>query len=446
MKQKQIVRMLAFVAIMLLLVPLRSMAVKIPVAILRTNADGKTKTLTFTYAERPKVFAKRGQNGIHKILQYVYTVPSDCWPIIYPTWVSKDKNGDIKENQPITNVVFNKSFAMFKPVSTLSWFNALDKLTSIKGIENLNTTNVKSMTLMFACCKSLTSIDLSGFNTRNVEHMGGMFANCSSLRSIDISGFNTSNVKDMSQMFSGCSSLTRIDLSGFNISNVDMSGMFEDCSSLKSVNLSGLTPSGYLGGMFKGCSSLTNIDLSGFNTSEVNDMSSMFEGCSSLISLDLTGFNTLKVERIEEMFKDCSRLSVLNISNFDISRMFNNSILYVLSHNDEHLSYDEVTTYGPYIKFFNDSFKNIFQGCSSLSTLYIGHNDFDNVNELFEKGNLFNGIGTSDRPCRLVVDSDFDKSVLADHIYTTSGEDNKPIYNWLGGYFTLDNSSADARP
>lgn len=436
---KQIVRMLAFVAIMLLLMPLRSMAVKIPVAILRTNADGKTKTLTFTYAERPKVFAKRGQNGIHKILQYVYTVPSDCWPNILPTWVSKDKNGDPKENQPITNVVFNKSFAMFKPVSTFSWFCSLDKLTSIKGIENLNTTNVKSMTMMFENCKSLTSIDLSGFNTRNVEHMGGMFLHCSSLRSIDISRFNTSNVKDMSSMFCGCSSLTRIDLSGLSISNVDMSGMFEDCSSLKSINLSGLNPSGYLGGMFKGCSSLTNIDLSGFNTSEVNNMSSMFEGCSSLISIDLTGFNTSKVEKVEEMFKDCSKLSVLNISNFDIQNMFRKCIkeLATPSYDGSTLSESLISNYA------NDAFKNVFQGCSSLMTLYIGHNDFNYVDERFETDSFFVGIGTPNKPCRLVVDSNFNKSTLVEK---RNNDVNKPVYNWLGGYFTLDNSTADARP
>lgn len=114
------------------------------------------------------------------------------------------------------------------------------------------------------------------------------------------------------------------------------------------------------------------------------------------------------------MFIDCSSLKSINLSGFKTSEV--------------------------------KRMDHMFQGCSSLSTLYIGHNDFDNANELFEKDNLFNGIGTSDRPCRLVVDSNFDKYVLADHIYTTSGEDNKPIYNWLGGYFTLDNSSADARP
>ena len=423
MKQKQIVRMLAFVAIMLLFMPMRSMAVKIPVAILRTNADGKTKTLTFTYVERPKVFARRGQNGVHKITQQIPAIGYIPLPIqdsYVPTWLMDYW----KNNLTITTVVFDKSFSEFRPVSTSYWFHNLTKLRIIKGIENLNTSNVKCMADMFDGCSSLTSIDVSGFNTSDVIDMGGMFSGCSSLTSIDVSGFNTSNVEGMVGMFEGCSSLSNIDLSCFDASKVTTMYM-----------------------MFMGCSSLKSINLSGFKTSEVEFMGRMFEGCSSLTSIDLSGFNTSKVRDMPSMFKGCSNLSTLNICNFDISRMFNYSILYVVSHNnEEHLSYDEVTTYGPYVKFFNDSFKDIFQGCSSLSTLYIGHNDFDNANELFEKDNLFNGIGTSDRPCRLVVDSNFDKSVLADHIYTTSGEENKPIYNWLGGYFTLDNSSADARP
>jgi len=465
MKQKQIVRMLAFVAIMLLLMPLRSMAVKIPVAILRTNADGKTKTLTFTYAERPKVFARRGQNGVHKILQLEHTVYGV--PLIYPTWISINKDGTAKKNQPITNIVFNKSFASFRPVSTCNWF-PLDNLISIKGIENLNTSNVKSMACMFENCKLLTSIDLSGFNTSNVEYMLNMFEGCSSLESLDLSGFNTSNVKDMGGMFDGCSSLESLDLSGFNTSNVEsLVGMFEGCSSLKNIDLSGFNTSNVIDmtgmfsccssltsidlsgfntsnvemmfDMFKGCSSLESIDLSGFNNSNVKRIDGMFEGCSSLESLDLSGFNTANVNTISSMFKGCSKLSVLNISNLNIPNIFRNSLNFY----NKHLSSLPESSR---IENANQDCKDIFQGCSSLSTLYIGHNDFDNANELFEKDNLFNGIGTSDRPCRLVVDSNFDKSVLADHIYTTSGEDNKPIYNWLGGYFTLDNSSADARP
>ena len=149
MKQKQIVRMLAFVAIMLLFMPMKSMAVKIPIAILRTNADGKTKTLTFTYAERPKVFARRGQNGVHKITQQIPAIgyiPLPTKDPYVPTWLMDYW----KNNLTITTVVFDKSFSEFRPVSTSYWFNNLTKLRIIKGIENLNTSNVKCMASMFS--------------------------------------------------------------------------------------------------------------------------------------------------------------------------------------------------------------------------------------------------------------------------------------------------------
>ncbi len=65
MKKEKFITVFMAMSILFMLMPVMAMAEKIPVAILRTNADGKTKTLTFTYAERPKVFAKRGQNDIH---------------------------------------------------------------------------------------------------------------------------------------------------------------------------------------------------------------------------------------------------------------------------------------------------------------------------------------------------------------------------------------------
>lgn len=58
-----------------MLMPLWAFAERIPVAILRTNADGKTKTLTFTYAEKPKAFAKRGQDGIYKLFEGMFQAP-----------------------------------------------------------------------------------------------------------------------------------------------------------------------------------------------------------------------------------------------------------------------------------------------------------------------------------------------------------------------------------
>ena len=154
--------------IMLLLLPTNLMAERIPVAILRTNADGKTKTLTFTYAERHKVFARRGQNGIHRLNKGGIKDKPEHYKNFYiwdgqPTWIDmiSTVEGNYVNNDKITTVKFDKSFSMARPTSTDFWFWGLRKLKTIIGIENLNTSEVEGMDFMFSECCSLTELDLS---------------------------------------------------------------------------------------------------------------------------------------------------------------------------------------------------------------------------------------------------------------------------------------------
>lgn len=172
MQKVRILKVLAVMGIMLLLLPTNLMAERIPVAILRTNADGKTKTLTFTYAERPKVFARRGQNGIHRLNKGMFKdevehYKNDNIVEDQPTWLDMKTSTEFNyvNNDKITTVKFDKSFSMARPTSTFYWFCGLRKLKTIIGIENLNTSEVKYMISMFEECCSLTELDLSGFNS-----------------------------------------------------------------------------------------------------------------------------------------------------------------------------------------------------------------------------------------------------------------------------------------
>ena len=189
-------------------------------------------------------------------------------------------------------VVFTSSFKQVKPTSCYSWFDSFSNLTTIQGIENLNTKEVTNMMYMFYGCKKLTSLDLSSFYTANVTNMGGMFGSCSSLTSLDLSSFDTAKVEEMSYMFGNCTGLTSLDLSSFNTDNV--------------------TGMGY---MFGGCSGLTSLDVSKFNTANVTNMMNMFIGCKGLTSLDLSSFNTAKVESMNYMFNGCSGLTTINVSD-----------------------------------------------------------------------------------------------------------------------------------
>lgn len=96
--------------------------------------------------------------------------------IALPQWSKVAK--DVKK------VVFDKSFAKYKPKTTARWFEDFAFVTEFSGIENLKTDEVKEMTAMFKNCLSLTTIDLSGFDTKNVEYMGDLFSGCINLTTI----------------------------------------------------------------------------------------------------------------------------------------------------------------------------------------------------------------------------------------------------------------------
>ena len=115
-------------------------------------------------------------------------------------------------------------------------YNNLSQMTTVEGLENLNTDEVMSTRGMFANCEGLTSLDFSSFNTSYVMQMDQMFLNCQSLTSLDLSTFNTEQVITMEAMFYHCFKLQMVDLTSFNISNVyNMAFMFGSCKDLTTI-------------------------------------------------------------------------------------------------------------------------------------------------------------------------------------------------------------------
>ncbi|MBF1367336.1 MAG: BspA family leucine-rich repeat surface protein [Porphyromonadaceae bacterium] len=91
------------------------------------------------------------------------------------------------------------------PKTTATWFEGFSAVTEIRGLENLNTSEVTDMSRMFAGCSALRSLDLSSFDTSKVMNMGEMFLGCESLTTIYC---NTSwSASHSDDMFSGCNSL-----------------------------------------------------------------------------------------------------------------------------------------------------------------------------------------------------------------------------------------------
>lgn len=135
----------------------------------------------------------------------------------------------------ITKVVFEASFAEARPTSCNSWFNECTELTTIEGIEYLNTEKVGDMAQMFKGCAKLNSLDLSHFNTQNVKNMYSMLYGCQKLKTLDLSNFDTHQVTSMGNMFKQCKVLKTIYASDKFVVTTACKGdyMFTECYSLK---------------------------------------------------------------------------------------------------------------------------------------------------------------------------------------------------------------------
>ena len=154
--------------------------------------DGVTGTLTFSY------------KGVKPEGAYDLNEGDNT-----PEWISK--------NSYVKKVVFDASFANTRPTSFFSWFRGCENLTTIEGIEYLNTENVENMSFMFRDCYALESLDLSSFITAKVTSMSHMFYICKALTTIYASDkFVTDQVTYGNNMFYGCEKLNGYDGSKTN--------------------------------------------------------------------------------------------------------------------------------------------------------------------------------------------------------------------------------------
>lgn len=178
-------------------------------------------------------------------------------------WLNEGKNDPAWSSlltSNISKVVFDASFAAVRPTTIYNWFAGFENLSTIEGIENLNTEEVTNMSGVFNCCTALSTLDLKGFNTAKVTDMSFMFNECSALTNIDLSSFDTKNVTDMNSMFYGCKTIVKLDVTKFDTEKVtNMSEMFSNCYELTTILASGK-----------------------FVTTNVADDMNMFYGCSKL--------------------------------------------------------------------------------------------------------------------------------------------------------------------
>ncbi|MBO7433567.1 MAG: BspA family leucine-rich repeat surface protein, partial [Salinivirgaceae bacterium] len=277
----------------------------------------------------------------------------------------------------IQKVVFDKTFASYYPTTCYRWFSWAHDLTTIENIENLNTSEVKDMSQMFAHCEKLETIDLSNFNTEEVTDMSGMFSGCTNLETIYVSNkWDTDAVTSASNsMFENCTKLKGYQGTAYTSSNTgltyahvdggtsnpgylsfkpyaelsadgktltfycdgDKASKAGDTYYVEYISYNNLSWSGKCGDVetvvfdasfdgyrptrcnhwfsnFKKLKTITNLNY--LHTDNVTNMQGMFEKCEALENLTLPEtFKTDMVENMTWMFGGCENLETLSLPN-----------------------------------------------------------------------------------------------------------------------------------
>ena len=373
--------------------------------------DGKT--LTFRYDSN-----RNGSN--------TYDVNSN-----FPTWKSSSST--------VETVVFEESFEDARLTSTWFWFEGMNNLSSIIGLEYLNTSEVTNMTFMFASCYKLSEINLSGFNTSKVTNMSNMFLSCSSLKTLDLSSFNTKSVTEMQSMFGWCLELETI-IVGENWSTEHVTSsdyMFSGCSSIIGgagtifdenhldkgyAHIDGRPSNpGYLSATlpeayavlsddgktltFRYDSSKSSYGDKAYNLNEGNNLPGwngittmavetvVFEESfatarpvstrswfDSFINLtEIVGMeylNTSEVTTMNSMFGGCKSITNLDLSHFNTSKVTNMEAMFNTCHKLKEINLRGFDTSNV------TSMQLMFKGCDVLETLNLGSFNTSNVTSM----------------------------------------------------------------
>ena len=180
--------------------------------------------------DSPATYALYNETTQNLTLGYGTPLPSGAKEVFpYGGYIG----ADVVDADQVKKVEIGESFKNFKAVTCAEWFKGCSNLLEIEGLANIITDEVWDMSNMFRQCKSLKSIDLSGFNTANVTKMVSMFEDCERLINLDLSSFSNAKVSNMGGMFSNCRRLKYIYVSDKWVENTESSyEVFKNCHKL----------------------------------------------------------------------------------------------------------------------------------------------------------------------------------------------------------------------
>ena len=266
-----------------------------------------------------------------------------------------------------TTVVFDPSFAGYEVLAFSNTFADFKELTSVLGLENVNTSQLELMGGMFLGCNKLTEIDLSAFNTPKLVSLIQTFYGCTSLKRIFVGeGWTTAKVRRTEDTFKNCTSLVGGAHTAYDPDHVDADYARIDGSS---------TP-GYLTGpsyaVYDSDTKTLTLYNDGKRYAKTGAIYEMFASVRVTYPAWISCGPTQKVV-IDPSFATARPTSTVN--------WFSKSTIESIT-GMQYLNTGEVT-----------NMYATFQNASSLKEIDLGHFDTHNVNTM---NAMFNGCGAEE--------------------------------------------------
>ena len=197
----------------------------------------------------------------------------------------------------LQNIDFSPFFNLKESTLVSNMFQTFKNCSNLTSVNFslLDLSEAFDFTESFSGCTSLISINFSSQSFTKAYYMDKMFYGCINLENIQLP-FSMGMLIHAKNLFEGCKSLKSIDLSGFQNSHslMDISGMFKNCTSLEEVKFEHLEiKTKYLinmDEMFYGCINLKRVNFLYFNTDRIKSIERMFYDCTSLNFLNITSF------------------------------------------------------------------------------------------------------------------------------------------------------------
>ena len=264
-----------------------------------------------------------------------------------------------------------------------------DTNLTFTGVENIAGSALHHK---FYNCTNIESISFPSLTTvSGGSAMQHAFHGCTGITSVDLSALTTvSGDSGMASAFYGCTGITSVDLSALTTvsGGSGMANAFQGCTGITSVDLSALTTvsgSNAMNSAFSGCTGITSVDLSALTTvNESYAMYSTFSGCTGITSVNLSSLTTIGTDssstnytHFSDTFYNCTNLTTLSFPNLEKIYCTGGANYGTFRDNNKvqkmYFPKLDTITYGTGASTTNqNSCKNIFSGCASLTELHFG--------------------------------------------------------------------------